>query len=226
MGWAGQIYPYVKSLGVFDCPDDPTNPTTYTLNGNTYTKVPISYAYNLDPPNSYSMLWYSGGYNDGIYAKSGTLSGLNSPPRTVLFAECQGAVSDPTNGYESDSPTTSGDYLMPETTASPNMIKLATGYMGGRGDYMSSQQGNTTTGNYLAPTGIHTGGSNFCMCDGHVKWLTGGVISSGARQQADVIPNPPVCGPLAPQDNFGNNNFGGHAAGTENPSWVATFSPV
>ena len=24
-GWAGQIYPYVKSKGAFTCPDDPTN---------------------------------------------------------------------------------------------------------------------------------------------------------------------------------------------------------
>jgi len=39
-GWAGQIYPYVKSGGAFSCPDDPTNPNA---NG-----VVVSYAMNTD----------------------------------------------------------------------------------------------------------------------------------------------------------------------------------
>src|SRR5450631_192882 len=38
-GWAGTIYPYVKSTGVFGCPDDSTNPP----NGATL----VSYAANL-----------------------------------------------------------------------------------------------------------------------------------------------------------------------------------
>ena len=38
-GWAGQIYPYIKSVGVFKCPDDPT---TNGLNG-TEVLYPISY---------------------------------------------------------------------------------------------------------------------------------------------------------------------------------------
>src|SRR5579862_7576250 len=27
-GWAGHIYPYIKSTGVFGCPDDPTAPAS------------------------------------------------------------------------------------------------------------------------------------------------------------------------------------------------------
>src|SRR5580700_504414 len=39
-GWAGQIYPYVKSTAVFHCPDDSTaagtndHPSSYALNSN------------------------------------------------------------------------------------------------------------------------------------------------------------------------------------------------
>jgi prepilin-type N-terminal cleavage/methylation domain-containing protein len=37
-GWAGQIYPYVKSTGVYKCPDD--------SNTAASPKVPISYQFN------------------------------------------------------------------------------------------------------------------------------------------------------------------------------------
>src|SRR6201994_4278177 len=40
MGWAGQVYPYIKSTGVFKCPDDGTGVQT---NG-AITSYPVSYA--------------------------------------------------------------------------------------------------------------------------------------------------------------------------------------
>src|SRR5665213_2933096 len=43
LGWAGATYPYVKSVGVFKCPDDNTNPATVT--GTSLS--PVSYAYNF-----------------------------------------------------------------------------------------------------------------------------------------------------------------------------------
>ena len=36
-GWAGMVYPYVKSTGVFQCPDDTAAPGSVT---------PVSYIYN------------------------------------------------------------------------------------------------------------------------------------------------------------------------------------
>ena len=32
---------------------------------------------------------------------------------------------------------------------------------------------------YPSKTGVHTDGSNFLLCDGHVKWLHGASVSSG-----------------------------------------------
>ena len=47
-GWAGQIYPYVKSTGVYKCPDDastataPYYPVSYAFNMNDYYTPPTS----------------------------------------------------------------------------------------------------------------------------------------------------------------------------------------
>src|SRR3982750_4482024 len=40
VGWAGQLYPYIKSAGLFKCPDDPT--ASVTVGG--VTAVPVSYS--------------------------------------------------------------------------------------------------------------------------------------------------------------------------------------
>src|SRR5579862_8527959 len=39
-GWAGQVYPYIKSTGAFTCPDDPTAPNPAA------SATPVSYAMN------------------------------------------------------------------------------------------------------------------------------------------------------------------------------------
>jgi prepilin-type processing-associated H-X9-DG protein len=151
-----------------------------------------------------------------------------SPPQTVLFSEVQGATADPTNPNETDSPASDGIYLFPEPASNPNTVKMATGYLGGRGDFMATQNspggnaayGNTATGNYLAPTGIHTDGANFALTDGHVKWLRGDQISSGCEVYFNN-------GVWSESEDQGPNDPGGpHAAATGNSKWAATYSPV
>lgn len=223
-GWAGEIHTYVKSTGVYKCPDDPT--TSVVVNGET--KVPISYAYNYNLPDAYIMTWWTGGWGSGIFAKQGTIEGLNQPTQTVLFCEVQGAVADPTNPNESDSPASDGVFILPEPTSNPNAIQMATGYLGGRGDYMATGKslggnpgyGNTATGNYVSPTGIHTDGSNYAMADGHVKWLRGDQVSSG------VSVNYAGGNWTATEDQQPNGTDGPNAAGTADSKYAATFSPV
>src|SRR6185437_15264731 len=70
-GWAGQIYPYVKSTGVYKCPDDST---------------PAS---GLSLPVSYSDNWVTAQY---------TSSQLAEPAITIQLSEVQGAqvvITDP-----------------------------------------------------------------------------------------------------------------------------------
>lgn len=50
IGWAGRIYPYVKQVDVFHCPDDPTGSRDGPAHSRAY---PVSYALNLD----LSMHW-------------------------------------------------------------------------------------------------------------------------------------------------------------------------
>ena len=167
-GWAGQIYSYVKSTGVYKCPDDSTG-----VNGNNQ---PASYAFNQN---------LRGG------GPGGSLAAQQSSSNTVLLCEVQGALSllsqDATegtaNGATSLSPAVDG--LDATTTAPADMInstsgtdansgvfKYATGVLGGR-------TATSVPNDYTGPTGIHTDGANFLAADGHVKWLRPSAVSSG-----------------------------------------------
>ncbi|MBV9848709.1 MAG: type II secretion system protein, partial [Armatimonadetes bacterium] len=47
LGWAGQVYPYIKSVQVFHCPEDVTKSDTATVSV-------VSYGYNSNIP-----LWFA-----------------------------------------------------------------------------------------------------------------------------------------------------------------------
>jgi prepilin-type N-terminal cleavage/methylation domain-containing protein/prepilin-type processing-associated H-X9-DG protein len=221
-GWAGEIYPYVKSKGVFQCPDDPTQPLAVAFGAGTVTKVPVSYAINDSLPDTFAFNWYDDGHGQAQWSKGGSLDEPLAPANVVLLTEVSGDVADVTNPNETDSAATSGVYMWPEPTSNPNQVTMATGYMGGRGDNMVTWFGNTVTGNYPSAFGRHTQGSNFAMVDGHVKWLNGGSVSSGYQVEfgtpggatAAQVPNDPAANEY-PQ-----------AAGSENSSWTVTFSPI
>lgn len=55
-------------------------------------------------------------------------------------------------------------------------------------------------GSFYAPSGRHSGGSNFLMFDGHVKWLNGANVSPGVRAARPSNQENPVsqgCGTAA-----------------------------
>ena len=176
-GWAGQIYTYVKSTGVYKCPDDSTSPGA-TANG--YTAQPVSYAFNKN---------LRGG------GSGGSLASEQAPASTVLLTEDQNVTSyysaSTDEGYSTVgtsatnlSPAVDGlDKASTDTAAVPtdfaatnqgvpNNMKYATGILGG------TTPTNQTT-DFTGATGIHTDGSNFLAADGHVKWFRGAAISPG-----------------------------------------------
>ena len=179
-GWAGQSYSYVKSSGVFKCPDDSTN--SAPNNGNT--AYPASYALNTN-------------------AKSQALAAFNAPASTVLVCEVFGGVaridqtdegvnsntfydlSPVTNGLP-DPTSSSGGVLCDSVACGPRAgntggydLQLATGVMA------AGTNGTLASGDYNAATytsgatGIHAGGSNFLFADGHVKYLKPIQVSAG-----------------------------------------------
>ena len=179
-GWGGQIYTYVKSAGVYKCPDDPT---AAQANGG-YPASPVSYAFNAN-------------------ATSSALSQFNAPASSVLLCETFGApvrVDQTDEGLYSNttydlSPATDG--LPDPTSANGGVLcdQIACGARaGGTGGYdlmlatgvmPAGQTGTLGAGTYSTSTylnggvGVHTGGSNFLMADGHAKFLQPNAVSSG-----------------------------------------------
>lgn len=157
VGWAAEIYPYVKSTGVYKCPDDPTGPGT---NGSGATTFPLSYGYNVSAPGR-------------------TQSAYGDVSKSVLLFEEVGDVTDMTKiGAQGN--TMSGDFSSPTADGNPagydGKGRFATGVMSG-----GTSTIGTADGNYDARTGRHTDGSNFLLADGHVKWLRPSSVSTGGN---------------------------------------------
>ncbi len=162
-GWAGEIYPYVKSTGVYKCPDDSTN--NYT-GGPAGVGVPVSYALNQ--------------YTPGI-----ALALFNAPASTVMLYEVSGmtaVVTQPDEGAFQNQTYLSGiGDGWPGSQGSPatdggnsNDIQAAATYAGGSFTRTTSGTTNATGG----PNARHDpnaqqqlGGSEHLLADGHVKFI-------------------------------------------------------
>ena len=157
IGWAGSLYSYVKSAGVYKCPDDSTANGT---NPSGAVTVPVSYGYNVS-------------------AAVTSLSGFASPSLTVLLHEVTNCPTDVTM-VGSQGNTNSGDFNSPasdgNTQGWDGKGQFATGMMSG-----SDGRTGTTDGYLSALTGRHTDGANFLLADGHVKWLRPQSVSTGGN---------------------------------------------
>ncbi len=219
-GWGGQIYQYVKSTGVYKCPDDPSAPI--------YGGSPVSYAFNMNLAGS---------------GPTGSLSSQQAPASTVLLCEVQNdrasidaATNDENtlNGTGSAQVSASADGLDSNVSAAaPGPNDLVTWYDGtdnpsvGRTQYATGVMGSTTPGNltqdFTGQTGRHTDGSNFLGADGHVKWLRGPAVSPGhtAATSMSVQATDPA-GVYA-----ANTNAAGTSALSANgANYAFTFSPT
>jgi prepilin-type N-terminal cleavage/methylation domain-containing protein/prepilin-type processing-associated H-X9-DG protein len=150
-GWSSEIYPYVKSTGVYKCPDD----STQAIGSN----VPVSYFMN-------SNLAGSGSH--------GALAGLSSPTATVLLGEIATITYDVTNNAPTRKPTDvvadGTDVGWSNGAPCPDGTVYVTGVMGG----------NPAFGRFDASAPRHAKlGSNFLLTDGHVKFLRPAQVSPG-----------------------------------------------
>jgi prepilin-type N-terminal cleavage/methylation domain-containing protein/prepilin-type processing-associated H-X9-DG protein len=192
-GWASQVYPYVKAKGVFLCPDDPTS---LPYGG-------ISYAFNEGLE-----------VNQADNAEVQTpLAQFTAPSSTVLLSEVTETQSDyngfcdPSNLTEQCDPTSDG------SSGLGWQDTFTTGYLGGdNNQYMNGATPGTGHSNVYGGTGLHSGGANFLLADGHVKWYLGDRVSPGTV--ASTPSSPAVTG--SPEI----------AAGTANGVYQITFSAI
>ena len=205
-GWAGEIYSYVKSTGVYHCPDDPTAGDA-TVNPPIF---PISYAYNANIPNTFNV-------RNGLPPTLGKLSSFTSPAKTVLISECVnafGRITAPDEGgaVNDVSPGTSGnaffDGQVHGNQDSPT-VKGATGYVGGYTKDISQKDGR------------HTEGACYLFADGHAKWARPSQICPGANDAAQPTdppaPGPGYFNPAAGADFSGNATY---------PNYIGTYSAI
>ena len=202
-GWAGAIYPYVKSTGAFKCPDDATTNAS-NQEGKGEIDYVDSYGFNRNLGNDNANLW-------GGFMPTNHLAELNAPSKTVLLFEITGynAPIDNNNGsIDAESmagcmPDGGGDGGADFGTSST--AHYATGYVGN--PTRTSGSDSNTYGAGAPPR--HTAGSNFLLCDGHVIYAIGTHVSTG---------------PNATTSTDAQN--GSQAAGTQDSTvnWAATTS--
>ena len=150
-GWADQIFPYVKSTGVFRCPDLQPGPNANNAGTNNEDSTgSCDYALNR---------WVSA---NAQYQTN--LSQLNFPASTFLLIE--------TYAYGNSQASTDEE---------------------GQWGYADTFQQQLTTNDgrgALPPQQVHTAGSNFLFCDGHVKWLQAakmGLLGDGTATAQSIM---------------------------------------
>jgi prepilin-type N-terminal cleavage/methylation domain-containing protein/prepilin-type processing-associated H-X9-DG protein len=224
IGWAGQIFPYVKSAGVYACPDDPSTPGGPA---GGFTEYTLSYLVNENVTSQISAPVQP--------AAGNSLSVLTAPASTVLLAEVQGCEAALANPLEQDSSSGNGGdcfgngkYRPQGTASSQANRKYATGPIGtapnnNRYAHFEVASANTAAVDLALNPAVHTGGANYLLCDGHVKWELPQKVSGGATPSAPSGCAQDACiqttnGP--PTDSSATTD-----QMTGNP-WVITFSPL
>jgi prepilin-type N-terminal cleavage/methylation domain-containing protein/prepilin-type processing-associated H-X9-DG protein len=197
--WVGDTYPYVKSTGVFTCPDDPTTVLTEDSGGGNvgggdppYTT--ISYALNESIDDAQLV-----GSSDWAGGGAGKLSEFNAPSNTVLLSECENMADNIQENPETTDvePTGYGAWQY----GTHNFVRYATGWPNG----VYATGPGTDYEWYLGEYGVHTQGSNYALADGHVQWARATQVSVGFEQPND--------NPMAPATLSGGGP--GFSAGTE-----------
>jgi prepilin-type N-terminal cleavage/methylation domain-containing protein/prepilin-type processing-associated H-X9-DG protein len=189
-GWAGVLYPYIKSTGVYKCPDDPTT-TSHNLENLGETDYPLSYTIPK------SMVTNPGTQNPDPQK----ISGYSAPASTVIFFETQGIHTDMTNPNENNSVFQSGKGGMGDNNTAANGVNPPDSVVYACGVFpnkMPTPAGCTVAktcsgGMYYQLGGglgtpVHSDGSNFAFADGHVKWLRPNAVSGGLSAKNPTDP--------------------------------------
>ena len=159
-GWAGQIYPYVKSLQIFACPSD------YSPASSFADTVKCSYFMNGNLAGNFGVILPT------------NLAKMNASSVTVLAGEVFSTTASAARISGASNPSTDIRSPLADGLNTPN---YAAGYFTGRMGNRPFLGGAATDSPAVA---THLEGSNFLACDGHVKWLRGEKVSNGQNNNA------------------------------------------
>ncbi|MEO7720067.1 MAG: DUF1559 domain-containing protein [Capsulimonas sp.] len=222
-GWAGAIYPYVKSAGVYKCPDDSTAPQANMV------QTPLA---EVDSPTSYGLNGNLTGRNTWVGPKSASIASWNAPANTVALFEINGMTAPlgvagvvdvrsvvacgPDGG--GDGGWDGGGLALAQNGIGtrnvvagtfPQGVHYATGILGNppRTSGAATYEGSPTV-SAIKP-GRHTDATNFLMADGHAKWIRSTAVSAGPNASTSI-----------------DAQSGSQAAGTSAAGFAATFSAI
>ena len=161
VGWAGEIYPYVKSAQIYVCPSDPKGGGASTIGAT---------------PMSYALSGFVGGRS---------LTDVQESARQVMLSEIKSGanvvvtLSDEGQGASSDykSPIDFGDNI---AAARPDLTGECCGnpfasMIQATGPLRDTLGGTNNTANNQPR---HFDGANYLMVDGHVKWFKGSAVTT------------------------------------------------
>ena len=198
-GWAGRLYPFIKSAAVYKCPDDGHTPAP-----GEYTE---SYGHNSQLASNNHFWDWTRDANGNVTGNTGTasLANLVSPASTVLLYECPGVLYGGTAFPEpldkAAGVNNSANVTDPNETNSPSGVGENSAY---QATLTADRHGSYTLGG----NNTLVGSSNFVLADGHAKFLRcspenggqGGVVSVGYTAGDPIAP-------CVPPDKLGGTGF-------------------
>jgi len=190
-GWEEDLYPYLKSHGVYKCPDDSSNLVRQYPDSNGVDH-PGNWCTNN--PDAQDCFWASYRYNisnqpNGPWTAL-KLSGLDQPADAIVIAESMPG-SDNSN------------WNILSTGEAPDGIVCVNNVSNTAFDRHGIAPSHTD------PTKFGGGRSNYVFADGHAKSLTWS--ATWQRLNPDVTPNWPAATPLTPtmwRQNFQSDDGG------------------
>ena len=176
-GWAGRIYPYIKSAAVFTCPDD-----THQATG---PGVSLSYAMNaflVSVPDPIT----------GIPVTTRTVPQFSEPSRLLCLLEVTGQTVNVAD------PAEAGNFRSPED-AGGNFVYADSSGNGGCCDstwrYQTGPMASGTHGNGQDGPARHGDGSNILLADGHAKWFRSAQVDDNSSHTGALCPVSVCSGP-------------------------------
>lgn len=178
VGWAGQVYPYLKNVEFLHCLTDSTSTIPATDGTSKLDVISYSYNYNIAGGKSY---------------RGATISSMSAPAVTVMLTEVKGNQANVATRSELPSSniatySSAGDginYLYwndrNENALKTGGIRYDTGVPAGYDCDVAPNPPIGCTGFYGSYTynGRHAGRSVYFLADGHARSIPGMGISAG-----------------------------------------------